>query len=119
MAEKRSFSEIETPAKAQDSQQGPARKKHKKKKHKAREGSINWIKKRARTIDRTLGRDESKIPQTRRRELERERLSHQKRIDEAKEKKLRQKMISKYHMVRFFGMSICSTLLPDEPKLVY
>ncbi len=39
-------------------------------------------------------------------DLERELISLNKRITEEKDRKQRNKMIKKYHMVRFFGASI-------------
>ncbi|KAL1836007.1 hypothetical protein VTJ49DRAFT_5699 [Mycothermus thermophilus] len=68
--------------------------------------SINAIKKRARAIERLLARDDAKedgkLPANKRIELERELAAHKQRIEDAHVKKERSKMISKYHMVRFF-----------------
>lgn len=75
--------------------------------------SFNGIKKRARAIERLLARDNLKIPANKQNELERELAAHKERIAEARAKKERSKMIQKYHMVRFFGMSsrICAGVL--------
>lgn len=61
------------------------------------------IKKRARAIERLLAHDPEKLPAHKKRELERELAAHKRRIADAQYKKIRSKMISKYHMVRFFG----------------
>jgi hypothetical protein len=66
--------------------------------------SINAIKKRARAIERLLARDNLKLPSHKQRDLERELAAHKQRIEDARSKKDRSKMIQKYHMVRFFGM---------------
>ncbi|KAL2256341.1 hypothetical protein VTK26DRAFT_1817 [Humicola hyalothermophila] len=63
---------------------------------------LSAIKKRARAIERLLGRDNLKIPADKQKELERELAAHKQRIEDAKAKKERSKMIKKYHMVRFF-----------------
>ncbi|KAK0666007.1 hypothetical protein QBC41DRAFT_358467 [Cercophora samala] len=60
------------------------------------------IKKRARAIERLLAHDPEKLPAHKKRELERELAAHKRRIADAQYKKTRSKMISKYHMVRFF-----------------
>ena len=67
--------------------------------------SINAIKKRARAIERLLARDNLKIPANKQNDLERELAAHKRRIEDARTKKDRSRMIQKYHMVRFFGMS--------------
>ncbi len=72
--------------------------------------SLNAIKKRARTIERLLARDNVKLPANKQKDLERELAAHRLRIEDARMKKDRSKMIQKYHMVRFFGAS------PDLPN---
>ncbi|KAK4237409.1 hypothetical protein C8A03DRAFT_34656 [Achaetomium macrosporum] len=64
--------------------------------------SLNAIKKRARAIERLLARDNLKIPANKQNELERELAAHKQRIEDARAKKERSKMIQRYHMVRFF-----------------
>ncbi|KAK4175223.1 hypothetical protein QBC36DRAFT_190369 [Triangularia setosa] len=64
--------------------------------------SATAIKKRARAIERLLAHDTEKLPAHKKRELERELAAHKRRIADAQYKKTRAKMISKYHMVRFF-----------------
>ena len=51
----------------------------------------------------------AQIPANKRIDLERELAHHKQKIEEATEDKERKHMISKYHMVRFFG-----TCAPDE-----
>ena len=114
MAEKRSRSEMEDAGSNQRwEQSGPARKKHKKqnKKHNAKEGSANWIKKRIRTIERRFNRETDSMPSNVQKDLERELAAHQQRLAGFQTKKLRQKMITKYHMVRFFGEFFLLSLL--------
>jgi len=65
--------------------------------------SINAIKKRIRDVKRRLERLED-LPANIRVENERALAAYQEELAAAEEEKTRQKMISKYHMVRFFGM---------------
>ncbi len=69
----------------------------------AKAGSINWLKKRVRTIERRFktGQD---LPANVQNDMERELAHHKQKIEEVGEEKHRKSMISKYHMVRFFGM---------------
>lgn len=74
---------------------------------------LNAIKKRARAIERLLSRDNLRLPANKQNDLERELAAHKQRIEDARTKKERSKMIQKYHMVRFFGMlrpRFCSPL---------
>lgn len=80
-----------------------------KTKHKAKEGSIEYAKKRARTIERTLNRNQD-MPTDVRENLTRELEAHRETIGDKSFQKKRSAMISKYHMVRFFGKSILSHL---------
>ncbi|KAK3901842.1 hypothetical protein C8A05DRAFT_34473 [Staphylotrichum tortipilum] len=64
--------------------------------------NLNAIKKRARAIERLLARDNLKLPANKQKDLERELAAHKLRIEGARAKKDRSKMIQKYHMVRFF-----------------
>jgi hypothetical protein len=87
----------------------PAKKKRiSKEKRAAQEGTSTWARKRIRAIERTFQRAKS-LPANKRNELERELAAHKATLagrstDQASRKK-REAMISKYHMVRFFGMS--------------
>jgi hypothetical protein len=84
---------------------------HKSKPQDANTDSLNAIKKRARAIERLLARDNLKLPANKQNDLERELAAHKQRIEDARHKKERSKMIQKYHMVRFFGM------LPHRDRL--
>jgi predicted nucleic acid-binding Zn-ribbon protein len=65
--------------------------------------SVNAIKKRLRDVKRRLERSEN-LPATIRVEDERALAAYQQELAAANEEKERQKMIKKYHMVRFFGV---------------
>jgi len=84
---------------------GPPKKRHKtrKQKHKQNPDALNWVKKRARTIDRRLKAGADDLPGGVTSKLQRELAAHSERIQAADDKKQRQKMIKRYHMVRFFG----------------
>lgn len=79
---------------------GPSSKKSKM--HKAKPDNMPWVKKRARTIERLL-RTSQDLPANVQNDLERELEHHRSRIAKAADDKQRKDMISKYHMVRFFG----------------
>jgi hypothetical protein len=64
--------------------------------------SVNAIKKRIRDVKRRLERSEN-LPADIRVENERALAAYQQDLIAAEEEKTRQKMIAKYHMVRFFG----------------
>ena len=84
---------------------GHAPKPRPQKAHNADTDGLNAIKKRARAIERLLARDNLKLPANKLNDLERELAAHKLRIEDARTKKERSKMIQKYHMVRFFGRS--------------
>jgi len=65
--------------------------------------SVNDIKKRIRNVTRRLERVED-LPANVRMEDERALAAYQQELAAAEAEKTRQKMIKKYHMVRFFGM---------------
>lgn len=119
MSSKRGFEEVDSTTQAD---QGHSKKRYKRgnkydavsnnpnpynsakhSKHKAREGTINWVKKRARAIERSFQKDSDSLPRNKVEDLKRELESHRRTIQDAENKKERQRMISKYHMVRFFG----------------
>lgn len=110
MSSKRKFSDFKADSSSREEAQGRERthghhapKKVKNvKKSKAKPGSVNWIKKRARTIERRF-KSGKNIPANVENDLERELAHHQQKIAEAADEKKRKTMISKYHMVRFFG----------------
>jgi len=68
----------------------------------AHASSVNAIKKRLRDVTRKLDRAED-LPADVRIESERALAAHQQELAAAQAEKIRQKMIKKYHMVRFFG----------------
>ncbi|KAJ3562025.1 hypothetical protein NPX13_g8721 [Xylaria arbuscula] len=63
--------------------------------------SVNWLKKRARTIERRLNRKDS-LPANVQHELEKELDHHKQKLNHLADGKKRGAMIKKYHMVRFF-----------------
>jgi hypothetical protein len=73
-------------------------------KNQAHSSSINAIKKRIRDVKRRLERSDN-LPATIRVEDERALAAYEQELAAADEEKARQKMIKRYHMVRFFGMS--------------
>jgi hypothetical protein len=73
-------------------------------KKQAHTSSVNAIKKRIRDVKRRLERSQN-LPATIRMEDERALAAYEQELTAADEEKTRQKMIKKYHMVRFFGKS--------------
>jgi hypothetical protein len=71
-------------------------------KKQAHASSVNAIKKRIRDVKRRLERSQN-LPATLRAEDERALAAYELELSAADEEKIRQKMIKKYHMVRFFG----------------
>lgn len=65
--------------------------------------SVNTIKKKIRDVTRKLERAQD-LPANVRLEDERALAAYQQELASAEAEKIRQKMIKKYHMVRFFGM---------------
>lgn len=68
----------------------------------AHASSVNAVKKRIRDVTRLLSRSED-LPADVRIENERALAAYQQELTAADEEKTRQRMIKKYHMVRFFG----------------
>ena len=66
---------------------------------------LNWVKKRARTIERRFKTGQN-MPANIQNDLERELAHHQQKIEEIADEKRRKQMIKKYHMVRFFGKPV-------------
>lgn len=89
----------------------PAKKprRHEPKVHKkqAHASSVNDIKRRIRDVTRRLERVED-LPANVRIEDERALAAYQQELAAAEAEKTRQKMIKRYHMVRFFGMFFAS-----------
>lgn len=67
--------------------------------------SVNAIKKKIRDVSRRLERSET-VPADIRVQDERALATYEQELAEAEAEKTRQKLIKKYHMVRFFGMQI-------------
>ncbi|KAF6818970.1 rRNA-processing protein efg1 [Colletotrichum sojae] len=88
-----------------------------KRKHKAKEGTANWNKTRARTIRRLL-QSGKELPATVRNELEQELGALEERVEDHSFKKRRSQMISKYHMVRFFERKKAERLLKQLRKKI-
>jgi hypothetical protein len=108
MNSKRKFSDfsVESSGAGETEEYIPSHENHKHKRNKGaakvKPTSLNWTKKRARTIERRLKREDS-LPAGVKIELERELDHHKQKIDELADEKMRSKMIQRYHMVRFFG----------------
>ncbi|KAH0596298.1 hypothetical protein MHUMG1_06159 [Metarhizium humberi] len=105
---KRSFSDVDNDV---ESQPRPARangfnpkrqKQYGTSKHKAKEGSLEYSRKRARNIERLLHRKKD-LPANVQNDLQRELESHKSTVSDKSFLKKRSAMIAKYHMVRFFG----------------
>ncbi|KAK1691395.1 hypothetical protein BDP55DRAFT_723988 [Colletotrichum godetiae] len=86
-----------------------------KKKSRAKEGTTNWNKTRARNIRRLL-QSGKELPATKRNELEQELDALQERVEEHDFRKRRGDMIQKYHMVRFFERKKAERLLKQLRK---
>lgn len=71
-------------------------------KHKAKEGSLEFSKKRSRNIERLLQRKKD-LPANVQNDLQRELAALKATVSDKSFQKKRSAMISKYHMVRFFG----------------
>ncbi|KAF2972142.1 hypothetical protein GQX73_g1451 [Xylaria multiplex] len=107
MSSKRKFSEFDTESSAAGERHerttGHQGSKYKKKRDSSKDKptSINWLKKRARTIERRLNRKDS-LPANVQHDLEKELDHHKQKLDDLADGKKRSNMIRKYHMVRFF-----------------
>lgn len=82
----------------------------------AHASSVNAIKKRIRDVTRKLERAED-LPADVRAEDERALAAYQQELASANTEKTRQKMIKKYHMVRFFGKSMNSKPVATANKV--
>lgn len=71
-------------------------------KPKAREGSTGYSRKRARNIERLLQR-KNDLPANVQNDMQRELSAHKTTVSDRSFQRKRSAMISKYHMVRFFG----------------
>ncbi|CAJ2510045.1 Uu.00g059450.m01.CDS01 [Anthostomella pinea] len=72
--------------------------------HKARANpkSLQWVKKRVRTIERKMRGGTENLPANVQNDMEKELAYHKQKLDEVADDKKRKSMIKKYHMVRFF-----------------
>ncbi|PHH87961.1 hypothetical protein CDD83_8175 [Cordyceps sp. RAO-2017] len=86
-------------------------------KHKAKEGTSEFAKKRVRSIERLLQRKKD-LPADVRNELERELAAHRAEITDKAFHKKRSAMITKYHMVRFFERKKASRLVKQLRRQV-
>src|SRR5438045_6583118 len=109
MGTKRIYSELESvhsSRKAPDASSKPRKKPRRRGPQLRRSSeslmSVNAIKKRIRDVKRRLERSEN-LPANIRVEYERALAAYQQDLAAAEEEKMRRKMISRYHMVRFFG----------------
>ncbi|KAH7188786.1 uncharacterized protein B0J16DRAFT_413211 [Fusarium flagelliforme] len=118
MAQKREHSEIGSPEpRDRASFNGAKKRKQSKSKHRPNEGTSTWAKKRTRTIERLLNRNQE-LPANVRNDLERELGALKATVDDKSFQKLRSAMISKYHMVRFFERKKASRLARQLRKKI-
>ncbi|KAI1854559.1 hypothetical protein JX266_000677 [Neoarthrinium moseri] len=87
------------------------------KKVKAKPDNLNWVKKRARTIERRF-RTGQNLPADAKNDMERELVHHKQKIAEAEEEKKTKQMIKKYHMVRFFERKKADRLAKQIEKQI-
>ncbi|KJZ78938.1 hypothetical protein HIM_01711 [Hirsutella minnesotensis 3608] len=92
-------------------------KHHGKSKHKAKEGTSEFAKKRVRNIERLLKRKQD-LPDAVLKELERELATHKAEIADKAFQRKRSAMISRYHMVRFFERKKASRLVKQLRRQV-
>ncbi|KAF4335634.1 rRNA-processing efg-1 [Fusarium beomiforme] len=118
MGQKREYSEVGSPEPRNGASFHSA-KKHKssKSKHRPNEGTSTWAKKRTRTIERLLNRNQD-LPANVRNDLERELGALKATVSDKAFQKLRSAMISKYHMVRFFERKKASRLAKQLRKKI-
>ncbi|KAF4454590.1 hypothetical protein F53441_2933 [Fusarium austroafricanum] len=114
MGQKRDYSEVDSP---EPSFNGAKKRKQSKSKHRPNEGTSTWAKKRTRTIERLLNRNQE-LPANVRNDLERELGALKTTVSDKSFQKLRSAMISKYHMVRFFERKKASRLAKQLRKKI-
>ncbi|KAJ9425147.1 hypothetical protein QL093DRAFT_2233325 [Fusarium oxysporum] len=118
MGQKREYSEIGSPEpRNRPSFNGAKKHKSSKSKHRPNEGTSTWAKKRTRTIERLLNRNQE-LPANVRNDLERELGALKATVSDKSFQKLRSAMISKYHMVRFFERKKASRLAKQLRKKI-
>ncbi|KIE03001.1 rRNA-processing protein EFG1, partial [Metarhizium majus ARSEF 297] len=120
---KRSFSDVDNDV---ESQPRPARangfnpkrqKQYGTGKQKAKEGSLEYSRKRARNIERLLHRKKD-LPANVQNDLQRELESHKSTVSDKSFLKRRSAMIAKYHMVRFFERKKASRLVKQIKRKI-
>lgn len=110
MGLKRDFEQVGSPESGHDHEHnsfpgdGKKRKYNTKTKHRPNEGTSEWAKKRTRTIERLLKRNQD-LPANVRNDLQRELAALSSTVSDKAFQRKRSAMITKYHMVRFFGTS--------------
>ncbi|QPC65079.1 hypothetical protein HYE67_007310 [Fusarium culmorum] len=118
MAQKREHSEVGSPEpRDSGSFNGAKKRKQSKSKHRPNEGTSTWAKKRTRTIERLLNRNQE-LPANVRNDLERELGALKSTVSDKSFQRLRSAMISKYHMVRFFERKKASRLAKQLRKKI-
>ncbi|KAH8673607.1 hypothetical protein BX600DRAFT_508851 [Xylariales sp. PMI_506] len=124
MSSKRKFADFSTePSRRGDSETRGVDSSSKRLKHKTvkktqeKPNNTNWMKKRVRNIERTFKSSKS-LPANTRVDLERELAHHKQKIIEAEDDKKLKKMISKYHMVRFFERQKAERLAKQLEKRI-
>uniref|UniRef100_A0A098DTJ6 rRNA-processing protein EFG1 n=2 Tax=Gibberella zeae (strain ATCC MYA-4620 / CBS 123657 / FGSC 9075 / NRRL 31084 / PH-1) TaxID=229533 RepID=A0A098DTJ6_GIBZE len=118
MAQKREYSEVGSPEpRDSGSFNGAKKRKQSKSKHRPNEGTSTWAKKRTRTIERLLNRNQE-LPANVRNDLERELGALKSTVSDKSFQRLRSAMISKYHMVRFFERKKASRLAKQLRKKI-
>ncbi|KAM5379572.1 hypothetical protein ACJZ2D_003920 [Fusarium nematophilum] len=120
MGQKRDFAEVGSPELEQGSGESGAfnkkRKHNTKTKHRPNEGTSEWAKKRSRTIERLLKRNQD-LPANVHNDLERELAALKSTVSDKAFQRKRSAMISKYHMVRFFGTACSRVSIPQGNSL--
>ncbi|KAM0346882.1 hypothetical protein ACHAPU_005222 [Fusarium lateritium] len=119
MGQKRDYSQVGSPEPRERGSFNGAKKykPSKTSKHRPNEGTSTWAKKRTRTIERLLNRNQD-LPATVRNDLERELGALKNTVSDKSFQRLRSAMISKYHMVRFFERKKASRLVKQLRKKI-
>ncbi|KAM5351502.1 hypothetical protein ACJ41O_004225 [Fusarium nematophilum] len=121
MGQKRDFAEVGSPELEQGSGESGAfnkkRKHNTKTKHRPNEGTSEWAKKRSRTIERLLKRNQD-LPANVHNDLERELAALKSTVSDKAFQRKRSAMISKYHMVRFFERKKATRLAKQLRKKI-
>jgi hypothetical protein len=103
MPGKRSHSELEATEKTRSHEASGIVRKRAQTSSLANTGGVGRTKRRVRDIERLFKKDGDSLPSHVENNLHRELAAHKQVISAAEKQKRRSKMITKYHMVRFFG----------------